>query len=79
MSFRLGHTTTAFALAGAGLTAYSRMNDGRHFLHDVVGGATIGISYALGTYFTGQGQGKRFAFLPIVTPEKTGMSFVAQF
>lgn len=28
------------------------MNDGRHFLHDLAGGMTIGISYGLGTYFT---------------------------
>lgn len=32
-------------------TAYSRINDNKHYLHDVVGGATIGISYALGVYY----------------------------
>lgn len=31
----------------ATLVAYSRMNDNRHLLHDVVGGATIGLSYGL--------------------------------
>jgi hypothetical protein len=35
----------AFALAS--FTAMSRMNDNRHFLHDVVAGATIGASYGL--------------------------------
>lgn len=32
-------------------TAYSRINDNKHYLHDVVGGATIGLSYALGIYY----------------------------
>lgn len=30
-----------------GFVAYSRMNDNKHWLHDVVGGATIGLSYGL--------------------------------
>lgn len=29
------------------LVAYSRINDNRHFLHDVIGGAAIGLSYGL--------------------------------
>ena len=32
-------------------TAYSRINDNKHYLHDVVGGATLGLSYALGIYY----------------------------
>lgn len=35
----------------ATLVAYGRMNDNRHYLHDVVAGATIGASYGLGLYF----------------------------
>jgi membrane-associated phospholipid phosphatase len=35
----------------ATLVAYSRMNDNRHFLHDVLGGATIGASYGWGLYY----------------------------
>jgi membrane-associated phospholipid phosphatase len=31
----------------ATLVAFSRMNDNRHLLHDVVGGATIGLSYGI--------------------------------
>ncbi len=66
------------ALAGASLTGYSRMNDGRHFLHDVVAGMTLGVSYGLGTYFTNyRGQGKRFAVAPILGPETTGLRLVA--
>lgn len=37
----------ASAYALATLVAISRMNDNRHYLHDVVGGATIGLSYGL--------------------------------
>ena len=36
----------AFALAT--LTGLSRINDNKHYLHDVVGGATIGTAYGLG-------------------------------
>lgn len=66
------------ALTGAAVTGYSRMNDGRHFLHDVSAGITIGVSYGLGTYFTQyRGQGRRFAFVPIIDYESTGMRFVS--
>lgn len=66
------------ALTGAALTGYSRMNDGRHFLHDVSAGMTIGVSYGLGTYFTQyRGQGRRFAIVPIIDHQTTGMRFVA--
>ena len=36
----------AFTLAG--FVAYSRINDNAHYLHDVVGGAVIGMGYGLG-------------------------------
>lgn len=39
------------AYSYASLVAYSRMNDNRHFLHDVIAGATIGASYGLGLYY----------------------------
>lgn len=64
------------AIGGAALTGYSRMNDGRHFLHDVAAGATIGASYGLGTYFTSQGQGDEYAVAPILGPDTTGMRVV---
>ncbi|MGZ3711041.1 MAG: phosphatase PAP2 family protein [Bdellovibrionota bacterium] len=35
----------------AAVTAYSRMNDNKHRLHDVVAGATIGVSYGLGIHY----------------------------
>ena len=39
----------AYALAA--VIAYGRMNDNRHYLHDVVAGMAIGMSYGLGIYY----------------------------
>ncbi len=39
----------AYALAT--FVGYSRMNDNKHYLHDVVAGATLGIGYGLGLYY----------------------------
>lgn len=36
------------AYAMAGFVGYSRINDNRHYLHDVIAGATIGESFGLG-------------------------------
>jgi hypothetical protein len=38
----------AYALAS--FISFSRINDGRHWLHDVIAGATIGASYGWGVY-----------------------------
>jgi len=67
------------AITLASLTAYSRMNDGRHFLHDVVAGITIGSSYGLGIYFTQRGQGEKYAIAPILDGDKTGIRLVKTF
>ena len=42
----LGWGIAAYSLAT--LVGYSRINDNRHYLHDVVAGATIGTAYGLG-------------------------------
>lgn len=39
------------AYAMAAITGYARINDNKHYLHDVVAGGTIGLSYALGVYY----------------------------
>lgn len=36
------------AYSAAGFVAFSRMNDNAHYLHDVTGGAAIGMAYGLG-------------------------------
>lgn len=35
----------------AAITGYARINDNKHYLHDVIAGGTIGLSYALGVYY----------------------------
>ncbi len=42
-----GLPATALSL----LTGASRINDNEHYLHDIVGGATVGISYGLGVSY----------------------------
>lgn len=39
------------AYAMAAFIGASRINDNMHWLHDVVGGATLGLSYGLGLYY----------------------------
>jgi membrane-associated phospholipid phosphatase len=38
----------------AAITSYARINDNKHYLHDVIAGGTIGLSYALGVYYKRQ-------------------------
>lgn len=66
------------ALLMAGFTAYSRMNDGRHYLHDVVAGMTIGIGYGVGIYHSQRGHA-RFAMFPIIDKDTVGVSVVKAF
>lgn len=66
------------AVLMAAFTAYSRMNDGRHYLHDVVGGMTIGIGYGVGIYHAQRGRA-RFAIVPIVDENASGLRIVKSF
>lgn len=67
------------ALALAALTGVSRMNDGRHFLIDVVAGMTIGASYGLGVCYANKGQGTNISFAPIIDHQTAGMRLVGNF
>lgn len=67
------------ALALAALTGVSRMNDGRHFLIDVVAGMTIGASYGLGVCYANKGQGTNMSFAPIIDHQTAGMRMVGNF
>lgn len=51
----------AYSLAT--FTALSRLNDNRHFVRDVLAGATIGISYGLGLYYRNRGSSSETAQL----------------
>lgn len=55
----------AYGLAGT--VAYSRMNDNRHYNHDIMAGATIGISYGLGIYYRRKKQSRsRLSISPLM-------------
>ncbi len=44
------------AYGAATYVCFSRMNDGAHYLHDVIAGATIGMSYGWGVYLNKVGK-----------------------
>jgi membrane-associated phospholipid phosphatase len=67
------------AMTLAALTGFSRMNDERHFLHDVIAGMTLGVSYGLGTYYTKNRQDNQFIFVPILDLERAGLRIVKSF
>lgn len=46
------------ATLGAGFVGFSRMNDNKHYLHDVLAGATIGSVYGLGVSYFSQARRK---------------------
>lgn len=66
----------AYSLAG--LVAYSRINDNRHYVHDVVAGATIGISYGLGIYYRRKSSGG-FTVLPFTHEGTYGLLLKTEF
>lgn len=66
----------------ASLVAYSRISDNRHYLHDVLGGATVGISYGLGVFFRDK-KANRLAqnldITPIIDLENAGIRLTLRF
>lgn len=75
----LAYAIPAYALAT--LTAVSRMNDNRHYLRDVVGGATIGISYGLGLYYLRKNKAiaaqQKLQFIAVPAENWKGGTFLA--
>lgn len=77
------------ALALSSLTAASRINDNAHYLHDVAGGATIGIAYGLGLHYLYSNSednlysenSKKFDFMvvPVYEVEFKGLSLTMSF
>lgn len=72
----------AFSIAG--LVAAGRINDNRHFIHDVVGGATIGLAYAFGISERDkreirEGKTTSRFFLPFIIRNAFGLTFASQF
>jgi len=64
----LGHLTAAFI-------GYSRIQDDRHYLHDVLAGATLGMSYGWGVYYNHAQYGKPYWFSIVPTEDLQGLQF----
>lgn len=68
------------AMALATFVAYSRVNDNQHHVHDVVAGATIGLSCAYGIYYSHAseraGLAADFQLMPV--PIEGGTELLAQ-
>jgi hypothetical protein len=69
----------AYALAT--FVGWSRINDNQHFLHDVLAGATIGISTGLGMYYARERRknGQAVFILPMPLYDGAGLQAVAAF
>lgn len=68
------------ALLLSTFTAYSRINDNRHFLHDVLAGATIGWGYGWGIAKLHNTNEEKTAFIvPIIDSKTAGVSLFKEF
>jgi PAP2 superfamily len=68
------------ALGLSMLTGLSRINDNKHYLHDVLAGATIGLAYGIG--IARQQKTKRetdFSFAPIFDAQTKGIAAIKAF
>jgi hypothetical protein len=69
------------ALAMASFVGFSRLNDNAHYLHDVLFGATLGLSYAFGldTQWESADRSKALALVPLVAGSAYGVGAVLDF
>ena len=69
------------AFAMAAFVGFSRMNDNAHYLHDVVFGATLGLSYALGldSEWSSQDRSRSVAVVPLLGSGAYGAGAVIDF
>lgn len=68
----------AYSLAG--FTAFSRMNDHKHYLTDVLAGAVIGTAFALGTSKThGKKMKQPHAYYPMIMDGGIGFGFTTTY
>ena len=64
----------------ATIVAISRMNDNAHYLHDVVFGSTIGLTYGLSLYYQSQNKvPPSSVFYPINTESGLGLGYAMDF
>lgn len=71
--------TAAFAMAG--FVGLSRLNDNAHYIHDVIFGGALGLSYALGldSSWSNAGHTKSVAAVPLVGSGGYGVATVFDF
>lgn len=68
------------ALGVSLLSGISRINDNRHHVHDVLGGATIGLAYGVGmSKLMKKNEKLSFMVAPIVDPQTRGIAFMKDF
>ncbi len=63
----------------ATLVALSRINDNAHYLHDVIGGAVIGISYSIGVDMIQKKSKSSVIFYPTFNDDAFGIAFEKNF
>lgn len=69
----------------SGFVGASRINDNRHYLHDVLAGATIGLAYGVGISrlyrqeTPGKQDGSSFFVLPLFDESTKGLTLVGEF
>lgn len=62
----------AGAYSIAAVVAYGRLNDNKHYTHDVIAGATIGMAYGYGLHYLAT-QDNGVALFALPTPDMKGM------
>lgn len=69
------------AFAMAGFVGFSRMNDNGHYLHDVIFGGGIGLSYAMGldTEWSAPDGSSSVAVVPLVRSDSLGVGTFIEF
>jgi hypothetical protein len=68
------------ALAAALFSGLSRINDDRHYLHDVMFGATIGMAYGVGmSKYSKKKEKMAYMLVPIIDSKTKGLALVKDF
>lgn len=68
------------AMGLAFLSGYSRINDNRHYLHDVLAGATIGFSYGYGiSKLQNKNEQLSYILMPLFDHQIKGIALVTSF
>lgn len=67
------------AYLAAAFVAFSRINDQKHYFHDVYGGITIGVSYAWGIFYNHTRYDHKYWITTLPTENLDGMSLNVTF